>query len=155
MLVRPVRSLFLAFFVLLPFPLAAESTIQEMEIQLRAMNACQVSVNDPKCDLSVLDPEFREMVLEMRRLLDRQNNLNSNSSSSNTTYFNKPSYPIQVSHNDELFIINGEKFEATTYCFNMLEGDPIIFLDGSPLGVCVSAELLNLRTKQECRVWCE
>ena len=65
------------------------------------------------------------------------------------------SYEIEVSHNDELFIINSEKFEAKTYCFNMEEGDKVVFLEGSPNGVCVSAELLNLRTKSTCRVWCE
>src|SRR5688572_4723850 len=40
------------------------------------------------------------------------------------------SYPIEVSHNDEFFIINGEKFEAKTYCFDMEVGDPVIFIDG-------------------------
>src|SRR5439155_19965277 len=39
------------------------------------------------------------------------------------------SYEIEVTHNDELFIINGEKFEAQTYCFNMEEGDRVIFLE--------------------------
>jgi ribosomal protein S17 len=65
------------------------------------------------------------------------------------------SYVIEVSHNDELFIINGEKFKAKTYCFNMNEGDRVIFISGRPTGVCVSAELLNLRTQRVCRVWCE
>lgn len=65
------------------------------------------------------------------------------------------SYSIEVSHDDELFIINGEKFEAKTSCFNMKEGDKVIFLEGSPYGACASAELLNLRTKNTCRVWCE
>ncbi len=65
------------------------------------------------------------------------------------------SYEIEVSYNDELFIINGEKFEAKTYCFNMEEGDEVIFIDGSPYGACASAELLNLRTKERCEVWCE
>lgn len=64
-------------------------------------------------------------------------------------------YPIEVSHNDELFVINGEKFEAKTYCFNMEEGDDVMFLEGSPFGVCVSATLLNLRTRNKCEVWCE
>lgn len=64
-------------------------------------------------------------------------------------------YSIETSHNDELFIINGEKFEAKTYCFNMEEDDEIVFLDGSPFGACVSATLLNLRTRQKCDVWCE
>lgn len=65
------------------------------------------------------------------------------------------SYPIEVSYDDELFIINGEKYEAQTYCFNMKEGDRIVFLEGSAFGACVSEKLLNVRTKQICRVWCE
>ena len=64
-------------------------------------------------------------------------------------------YEIEVSHNDEIFIINGEKYEAKTYCFNMEEGDRVIFLDGSPYGACASAKILNLRTKNVCEVWCE
>ncbi len=62
---------------------------------------------------------------------------------------------IETSHNDELFIINGEKFEAKTYCFNMEEDDEVMFLDGSPFGACASATLLNLRTREKCEVWCE
>ena len=65
------------------------------------------------------------------------------------------SYEITVSNNDELFIINGEKFEAKTYCFNMNVGDKVIFLEGSPLGACASAELLNLHTNKRCKVWCQ
>lgn len=64
-------------------------------------------------------------------------------------------YEVEVSHNDELFIINGEKFEAKTYCFNMNQGDRVIFLKGNPNGICSSAEILNLRTENVCRVWCE
>jgi len=64
-------------------------------------------------------------------------------------------YEIEVSHDDELFIINGEKYEAKTYCFDMEEGDRVIFLEGSPYGACASAKLLNLRTKKVCEVWCE
>lgn len=64
-------------------------------------------------------------------------------------------YTIETSHNDELFIINGEKFEAKTYCFNMEEDDEVMFLEGSPYGACASATLLNLRTREKCEVWCE
>ena len=64
-------------------------------------------------------------------------------------------YEIEDSYNDELFVINGEKFEAQTYCFNMEVGDKVIFLEGSPYGACASAKLLNLRTKNVCKVWCE
>jgi hypothetical protein len=65
------------------------------------------------------------------------------------------SYVIEVSHNDEFFIINGEKFEAKTYCFNMEVGDRVIFISGSPFGACASAEVLNLRTRSVCSLWCE
>lgn len=64
-------------------------------------------------------------------------------------------YLIETSHNDELFIINGEKFEAKTYCLNMEEDDEVIFLEGSPFGACASATLLNFRTREKCEVWCE
>jgi len=67
----------------------------------------------------------------------------------------RSNYYIEASYNDEIFIINGEKYEAKTYCFDMQRGDPVIFLEGSPLGVCVSAVILNLRTQKECRCWCE
>jgi hypothetical protein len=65
------------------------------------------------------------------------------------------SYEIEVAHNDELFIVNGEKFEAQTYCLGWEEGDEVLFLDGSPYGACASATLLNLRTREKCSVWCE
>jgi len=49
---------------------------------------------------------------------------------------------------------DGEKFEAQTYCFNMEEGDAVIFLEGSAFGACASAVILNLRTREKCAVWC-
>jgi hypothetical protein len=67
----------------------------------------------------------------------------------------RENYEIEVAHNDELFIINGEKFEAQTYCLGWEEGDEVLFLDGSPFGACASAELFNLRTREKCDVWCE
>jgi hypothetical protein len=67
----------------------------------------------------------------------------------------RESYEIEMAHNDELFIINGEKFEAQTYCLGWEEGDEVLFLDGSPFGACASAELLNLRTREKCDLWCE
>ncbi len=65
------------------------------------------------------------------------------------------SYLIEVSHHDELFMINGERFRAKTHCFNMLEGDRVIFLEGNPYGSCTTAVLVNLRTGETCEVWCE
>ena len=35
------------------------------------------------------------------------------------TFSEATTYEIEVSDNDELFVINGEKYEAQTYCFNM------------------------------------
>ncbi len=67
----------------------------------------------------------------------------------------RESYEIEVAHNDEFFVINGEKFEAQTFCLGWEEGDEVIFLDGSPYGACASATLLNLRTREKCDVWCE
>lgn len=66
-----------------------------------------------------------------------------------------PTYLVEVSHNDELFIINGEKFEAKTYCFNVDKDDRVRFIDGSANGACASAKFVNLRTGDVCEVWCE
>jgi hypothetical protein len=89
-------------------------------------------------------------VLSVHKALEKQRGSSGGGGGSS-----RPSYEIEVSHNDELFVINGEKFEAKTYCFNMEEGDRVIFIDGSALGACASATLINLRTKQKCEVWCE
>ena len=64
-------------------------------------------------------------------------------------------YVIEVAHDDESFIINGEKFEAQTYCWGWEEGDEVLFVEGSPFGACATAELFNLRTRERCDVWCE
>lgn len=65
------------------------------------------------------------------------------------------SYTIDFSHNDELFIINGEKFKAKTYCFGMEQGDRVFFVEESPFGACTSAKLINTRNEKLCDVWCE
>jgi hypothetical protein len=64
-------------------------------------------------------------------------------------------YEIEAAHNDELFIINGERFEAKTYCLGWDEGDQVIFIDGSANGICTSAVLFNTNRKEKCEVWCE
>lgn len=64
-------------------------------------------------------------------------------------------YVVEISHNDEFFMINREKFSARTYCFDVEEGDTVIFIEGSAYGACASAEFLNLRTKEVCEVWCD
>ena len=68
---------------------------------------------------------------------------------------NYTTYYIDYSYDDKFFIISGSKFEAQLYCFNMMVGDPVVFLEGNVYGACVIAKILNLRTKQDCQVWCE
>ncbi|MFZ5616212.1 MAG: hypothetical protein ACOZAA_02665 [Pseudomonadota bacterium] len=69
--------------------------------------------------------------------------------------YGTPRFPVELSHDDELFVINGEKFEARTYCFNVEEGDEVMFIDGDANGVCVSAAFISLRTGKTCEVWCD
>ena len=64
-------------------------------------------------------------------------------------------YPIEISFNDELFIINGEKYEAKTYCIGWKQGERVIFIEGSAFGACATAKLLNLNRNEVCEVWCE
>jgi hypothetical protein len=63
-------------------------------------------------------------------------------------------YTIDASANDETFVINGEIFKAKTYCFNFDKGDHVKFIEGSPLGACAAATILNLRSGEVCEVWC-
>jgi hypothetical protein len=68
-------------------------------------------------------------------------------------------YVLSVS-DDETFVFKGrsgniEIFKAKTYCFHVEKGDQVIFLEGGPDSVCVSAEFLDLRTEEKCEVWCE
>jgi len=64
-------------------------------------------------------------------------------------------YEIEAAVNDEKFIINGNLYEAKTYCLGWAEGDQVIFVEGSPNGICVSAILFNVNRNESCRVWCE
>lgn len=65
------------------------------------------------------------------------------------------SYEIEVSHDDQYFVINGKKYRARTFCYNMLVGDRVIFLEGNEYGNCTTAVITNLRTGETCEVWCE
>lgn len=66
-----------------------------------------------------------------------------------------PTYTIQAAENDEIFIINNEKFKAKTYCFGLNVGDQVIFMEGSPYGACVSASFFDVQRNKTCEVWCE
>jgi len=121
-------------------------TYEEAKEQLTVLVACQQSLQHPDCNLDIIDSKICDLdvfISVCRELLLNKNAIEG------------VQYYIEVSNNDEFFIINGERYEAKTYCFNMRVGDPIIFIEGSAHGICVSAKLLNLRTDNECRVWCE
>lgn len=62
---------------------------------------------------------------------------------------------VEAAANDEVFVINGEVFKARTYCFNVHEGDRVLFVEGSALGACASAKFVVQRTGNVCAVWCE
>lgn len=64
-------------------------------------------------------------------------------------------YDIEFSKDDEVFIINGERFEAKIACTGWDTGDSVVFIEGDPYGTCVSATLFNLDRKEKCEVWCE
>jgi hypothetical protein len=64
-------------------------------------------------------------------------------------------HETEVSHNDATFIIKREKYDAKTNCFNMEEGDPLTYVEGSAFGACLSAVIVNQHTDQKCEVWCE
>ena len=72
-----------------------------------------------------------------------------------TTLYAANSHMVDKSINDEIFIINDETYEAKSYCFNVEEGDQVVFIEGSAYGACATAEFINLRTRQRCEVWCE
>ena len=55
---------------------------------------------------------------------------------------------------DEKWLIDGEIYEAKTYCFGLYEGDRIKFTEGTP-GICVSAKFIKKNSNKVCEVWCE
>ena len=67
-----------------------------------------------------------------------------------------PAFHPYFNYTDENEVyINGEKFEAQTYCINWDKGDRVIFIEGSPYGACATAVLYNLDKEESCDVWCE
>ena len=71
------------------------------------------------------------------------------------TAYAATAYEIEAAVNDEKFIINGELFEAKTYCLGWDEGQRVLFIEGSALGACATATLYNLDREEKCEAWCE
>ena len=64
-------------------------------------------------------------------------------------------YEIEaINSMEDRLVINSEIFEAQTYCYGFYEGDRVVFIKGDANAVCVSAEVLNLRNKNTCLLWC-
>ena len=64
-------------------------------------------------------------------------------------------YKIQAVGSGDKIVLNGEFFDPKLFCSRWSKGDRVIFLDGSALGVCVSATLFNLDSLEACEVWCD
>ena len=64
-------------------------------------------------------------------------------------------YVIEHAVDDEWLIINGEKYQAKTYCLGWEKDERVVFVEGSAYGACASATLLNLDREESCEVWCE
>lgn len=93
--------------------------------------------------------ELQEVILVFKRLI------NESSARRGKFRLSYESQEIEVAHKERVFIINGDKYEAKTSCFDFERGDKVVFLEGRPLGVCVSTELLNVRNDRVCRIWCQ
>ena len=106
------------------------------------------------CDRTILSQEelVKVNAVEASAKVNASNRENTSPRPSRVT---NGAYLIEMAHDDELFIINGEKYEAQTYCIGWEEGDEIIFIEGSEYGACASAEIFNLDRRESCDVWCE
>lgn len=63
-------------------------------------------------------------------------------------------YVIRSVFNQKKLLINERYFEAKTYCLGWKRKERVIFIEGSPTGICVTATLMNLKNFETCEVWC-
>lgn len=63
-------------------------------------------------------------------------------------------YTIQERIGDDRLRINGVLFQMHSPCPDLQAEDPVMFLEGSPYGSCVTAQILNLRNKRHCSLQC-
>lgn len=61
---------------------------------------------------------------------------------------------IEKSYDDEEFVIDGDEYKAFGYCFDIKKGDPVIFVVDEPGSLCITAQILNLRTMRGCSIFC-
>ena len=143
-----MKALILSSLLTLPIALGIVFTVSAQDLKRGLQNYSDVLHKKKKVD-QLSPQELQEVILVFRRLVDESSARRAESSLS------YESLEIEVSHKDKIFIINGDKYDARTSCFDFEKGDKVIFLEGRPLGVCVSTELLNLRNDRVCRIWCQ
>lgn len=134
--------------IFFPLLLAIVGSVSAQDLSRGLQNYSDI-IHKKKTIHQLSPQEFQEVLLVFRRLV------NEGSARRSKQRLSYESHEIEVAHKDKIFIINGEKYEARTSCFDFEKGDKVVFLEGRPLGMCVSTELLNLRNDRVCRIWCQ
>ncbi len=116
---------------------------------------CKSGLYPTLCDHSQLSSSERKQVELAEQAASQKASQIETSRTTAPIRKNSDSYLIEMSHDDELFIINGEKYEAQTYCLGWNEGEEVLFIEGSSLGACATAKLYNVNRRESCDVWCE
>ena len=151
-------SRILCVFVILAISLYSKKACSEYEYSVtQEENISQQDVNvQTQSDTYAYNAQLQILELEIRKLqlaLEKCE-LNTNSKTeSNIIYPTGYVHYIESIHDDDVFIINGNEYEAKTYCFDMKRGDSVIFIESRP-DLCTSAHIFNLRTQRVCNVWC-
>lgn len=85
---------------------------------------------------------------------NRRNLLDKNEHALDKDTYDVDYYVIESVFNQKKFMINYRYFEAKTYCLGWKRKERVIFIEGAPTGICVSATLMNLKNLETCEVWC-
>jgi len=133
------RGLTLASLALLAAAATAQQTVYRC-----AEEDGSTTFSDSPCSESPEIQHFQRYKSKPRRQLNF-----------NRGHIRPASSVVEVSHDDVFFIIDGTRFEARTFCFDIEIGDQVLFLEGNALGACGFAEVLNLRTNESCELWCD
>ena len=143
-----MKALTLRSLFTLPIVFATVFSVSAQDLSRGIQNYSDI-IDKKKTVHQLSTQEFQEVLLVFRRLV------NESSARRSKNRLSYDSHEIEVAHKDKIFIINGDKYQARTSCFDFEKGDKIIFLEGSPLGICVTTEMLNLRNDRVCRIWCQ
>jgi len=123
-----MKALISRSLLTLPVALGIVFSVSAQDLNRGLQNYSDILDKKKKVD-QLSSQELQEVILVFKRLIDESSAMRTESRLS------YESHEIEVSH-----------FE---------KGDKVVFLNGRPLGVCVSTELLNLRNDRVCRIWCQ